>query len=78
MLLVAEFEIDRAPRTFSRRFCETLRDLTAQQNDATVSIITALRAGRPVRRIECSDGTVAARLKDAIHEIAPGLIADGQ
>lgn len=75
MLLVAEFEIERAPRTFSRRFCEAMRDLTSQQDDAMVSIITAVRAGRSIRRIECSNGTVAARLKAAIHEIAPGLIS---
>lgn len=75
MMLVAEFEIDRAPRSFSRRFCEALRDVTQQNETATVSIITALRAGRPVRRIECNDGTVAARLTAAIQEIEPSLIA---
>ncbi|MEO1039579.1 MAG: hypothetical protein AAFX09_08535 [Pseudomonadota bacterium] len=75
MLLVAEYEIDRAPRSFSRKFCEALRDLNSQNDDAMVSIITSLRAGRPVRRIECSDSAIAARLKSAIEEIAPNLIA---
>ena len=75
MMLVAEYEIANAPRTFSRRFCEALRDLTSNNDDTTVSIITSLRAGRPIRRIECSDDALTAQLKSAIKDIAPNLIA---
>ncbi len=74
MLLVAEFETDRTPEGFNRRFCEALNGLVFPHDDAAVAVVTAQRGGRSVRRVECSDQKIARRLRLIIKRIDPALI----
>jgi len=76
MLLVAEFEIDRAPAGFNRRFCEALNGLELSDHEAGVALVTAQIGDRTVRRIECGSATIARRLRSIIAEIAPALVED--
>ena len=74
MLLVAEFEIDRAPSGFNRRFCRALGQLDLSDSESDVALVTAHKGGRAVRRIECGSAAIARRVKAIIAEIEPALM----